>query len=43
MGADADAGWRGRIRRLAWFAALYLASLAAFTALVYGLRAIIPR
>ena len=32
-----------RLKRLVWFAALYLASLAAFAALVYGLRAIVPR
>jgi hypothetical protein len=29
-------------RRLVWFAALYVASLAAFTALVYAFRAIVP-
>jgi hypothetical protein len=29
-------------RRVAWFAALYIASLAAFTALVYAFRAIVP-
>jgi hypothetical protein len=29
-------------RRLAWFVALYLASLAAFTAVVYAFRAIVP-
>jgi hypothetical protein len=29
-------------RRLAWFAALYIASLVAFTALVYAFRAIVP-
>ncbi len=33
----------GRLRRLLWFVALYGVSLAAFAALVYGLRAIIPR
>jgi hypothetical protein len=32
-----------RVARLGWFAALYLASLAAFAALVYGFRAIVPR
>jgi hypothetical protein len=29
-------------RRLAWFAALYITSLVAFTALVYAFRAIVP-
>ena len=29
--------------RLAWFIALYLVSLAAFAAIVYGLRALVPR
>jgi hypothetical protein len=33
----------GRGRRFLWFVLLYLGSLAAFTALVYGLRAVIPR
>ncbi len=33
----------GRRRRLLWFVLLYVASLAVFTALVYGLRAIVPR
>jgi len=32
----------GRLRRLLWFVALYAGSLMAFTALVYGLRGIIP-
>lgn len=31
-----------RIRRLGWFLALYLGGLVAFTAIVYGLRAIVP-
>ncbi len=31
-----------RSKRLLWFVFLYVASLAAFTALVYGLRGIIP-
>jgi hypothetical protein len=31
-----------RVARLGWFAALYLASLAVFAALVYGFRAIVP-
>ena len=29
--------------RLAWFAALYLVSLGAFAAVVYGLRALVQR
>jgi hypothetical protein len=29
--------------RLAWFVVLYVVSLAAFTAVVYGLRALVPR
>ena len=29
--------------RLAWFVVLYLASLAVFSALVYGLRLLVPR
>jgi hypothetical protein len=29
--------------RLAWFVVLYLLGLAAFTAVVYGLRALVPR
>jgi hypothetical protein len=29
--------------RLAWFVALYAVSLAVFAALVYGLRALVPR
>ena len=33
----------GRVKRLLWFVLLYGASLAAFTAIVYGLRGIIPR
>jgi hypothetical protein len=32
-------GWS----RLAWFVGLYIASLGAFTAIVYGLRALVPR
>lgn len=31
-----------RAHRLLWFVLIYLASLAAFAALVYGLRSIIP-
>jgi hypothetical protein len=33
----------GRFKRLLWFVLIYAGSLAAFTALVYGLRAIVPR
>ncbi len=32
-----------RSRRLLWFVLIYVASLAVFAALVYGLRGIIPR
>ena len=32
-------GWS----RLAWFVVLYIVGLAAFTAMVYGLRALVPR
>jgi hypothetical protein len=32
-----------RWSRLAWFVGLYLVSLAAFAAVVYGLRALVPR
>ena len=32
-------GWS----RVAWFVALYVVSLGAFTAAVYGLRALVPR
>jgi hypothetical protein len=31
-----------RGKRLLWFVVLYVASLAVFTALVYGLRGIVP-
>ncbi|WP_283770680.1 hypothetical protein [Microvirga sp. 3-52] len=31
-----------RSKRLLWFVFLYIASLAAFAGLVYGLRSIIP-
>ena len=30
-------------KRLAWFIAFYAASVLAFSALIYGLRAVIPR
>ena len=29
--------------RIAWFVLIYVASLLAFAALVYGLRALVPR
>ena len=32
-------GWR----RLLWFAAIYMVSIVGFAALVYGLRALVPR
>jgi hypothetical protein len=32
----------GRSKRLLWFVFIYVLSLAAFAALVYGLRGIIP-
>jgi hypothetical protein len=46
----AENGWtrrretpqRSRVARVAWFAAMYVASLALFAALVYGLRAMVP-
>jgi hypothetical protein len=43
MAAEPRRPPEGRGRRLLWFVLLYLGSLAAFTVLVYGLRAIIPR
>ena len=33
----------GTGRRLLWFVLLYLVSAVAFAAVVYGLRAIVPR
>jgi hypothetical protein len=33
----------GRTKRLLWFVLIYVASLAAFAVLVYGLRWTIPR
>jgi hypothetical protein len=33
----------GRVRRVLWFVGLYAASLAAFTVVVYALRAMVPR
>ncbi|MXQ11386.1 hypothetical protein [Microvirga makkahensis] len=43
--ADPEGGlhFRVRYKRLLWFVLIYLASLAAFAALVYGLKLIIPR
>jgi hypothetical protein len=38
-GDDKPKAWS----RLAWFVALYLGSLAVFAAVVYGLRALMPR
>jgi hypothetical protein len=38
-----DAPSPSRWRRIGWFAVLYLGSLVAFTAVVYGLRALVPR
>lgn len=32
-----------RFKRLLWFVFIYVVSLAAFAALVYGLRGLIPR
>ncbi|WP_268995421.1 hypothetical protein [Microvirga roseola] len=32
-----------RSKRLLWFVFIYVASLAVFAALVYGLRGLIPR
>jgi hypothetical protein len=33
----------GALSRLAWFVSLYVVSLAAFAAIVYALRALVPR
>ena len=43
MAAGSNPPPGGRSRRLLWFVLIYAASLAAFTVLTYGLRAIIPR
>lgn len=43
MQADDQRSPERRSQRLLWFVFIYLASLAAFAALVYGLRGIIPR
>lgn len=42
MNAQTDRRSEGRARRLLWFVLIYAVSLAAFTALVYGLRWIVP-
>ncbi|WP_256369827.1 hypothetical protein [Microvirga sp. KLBC 81] len=42
MQADTHRPPERRIKRLFWFVLIYLVSLAAFAALVYGLRFIIP-
>ena len=34
---------QGRSKRLLWFVFMYVASLAVFAGLVYGLRGLIPR
>jgi hypothetical protein len=41
MRSDAHRPPEGRGKRLLWFVFLYVASLAAFAAVVYGLRGII--
>jgi hypothetical protein len=43
MRAGSDRPSEGRFKRLLWFVLIYLASLGAFAALVYGLRGLIPR
>lgn len=43
MQARSHTPQEGRTRRLLWFVAIYLASLVAFAAVVYGLRWLIPR
>jgi hypothetical protein len=32
-----------RARRILWFVGIYVVALLCFTAVVYGLRAIVPR
>ncbi|MCB8823131.1 hypothetical protein [Microvirga rosea] len=41
-GSDAPREPTHRFRRLGWFALIYFVSLVAFTAVVYGLRGLIP-
>jgi hypothetical protein len=43
MQADTDRPRERRSKRLLWFILMYVGSLAAFSALVYGLKLIIPR
>jgi len=43
MAADSRRSPERRSGRLLWFVVIYVASLAAFAALVYGLRGLIPR
>jgi hypothetical protein len=43
MQANPQQPHEGRAKRLLWFVFIYVASLAAFAALVYGLRWTIPR
>lgn len=42
MSAETSRPPKGRPKRLFWFVLLYVASLGAFTVLVYGLRWIVP-
>ena len=41
-GPDSGGRPQGRMKRLLWFVSIYAASLAGFTALVYGLRGLVP-
>ena len=43
MASEAHRPSERRSKRLLWFVFMYIASLAVFAGLVYGLRAIIPR
>ncbi len=51
MMAEGRGRWRERLARkpqsvlgrLAWFAGIYIAGLLAFAAIVYALRALVPR
>ncbi|MBB4040685.1 hypothetical protein GGR34_002342 [Microvirga flocculans] len=43
MPSDTPRPSEQRAKRLLWFVFLYVASLAVFAALVYGLRGIVPR
>jgi hypothetical protein len=42
MRTDTHRPPQGRTKRLLWFVVIYAASLAGFTALVYGLRGLVP-